>query len=209
MKSLPKGTYFEVLEIPIDCPQHEITKAYERAKLTYSSDNPALYTVFSGEEIKEIQHMIEEAYAILGNANYRLKYIERLSSEDTKPEDLTFKAIVGNYVMPTVQKNKTVVKANYQINHTMEEAIRSEKNCDGSYFKKIREYKNISIEKMSEITRVSSTYLNALETNNYRSLPAPVFVRGFVVQVARVLGVDEKHAADSYLRILKSNLVAK
>lgn len=209
MKSLPKGTYFEVLEISIDCPQHEITKAHERAKSTYSSDNPALYTVFSGEEIKEIQHLIEEAYAILGNANYRLKYIERLSSEDTKPEDLTFKAIVGNYIMPTIQKNRAATKTSYQINHTMEESIKSEKNCDGSYFKKIREYKNISIEKMSEITRVSSTYLNALETNNYRSLPAPVFVRGFVVQVARVLGIDEKQAADSYLRILKSNLVTK
>jgi hypothetical protein len=209
MKLLPKGTYFEVLEIPIDCPQHEITKAYERAKQTYSSDNPALYTVFSGEEIKEIQHLTEEAYAILGNANYRLKYIERLSSEDTKPEDLTFKAIAGNFVMPTMQKNKPMVRANYQVNHTIEDQIKNEKNCDGSFLKKVREYKNISIEKMSEITRVSSAYLNALESNDYRSLPAVVFVRGFIVQVARVLGTDEKQCADSYLRILKSNIGAK
>lgn len=57
---------------------------------------------------------------------------------------------------------------------------------------------------MSEATRISRTYLMAVEGNDYKSLPAAVFVRGFVVQMARVLGLDENKVASSYMKMFKA-----
>lgn len=200
---LEKNNYYEILEVPQKAPQHEITKAYEQAKKTYSSDNTALYTVFTEQEARVLLEMIEEAYTVLGNAKYRARYDEKLNDPLTPPEELGFKSIVGQFVAPPADRSKAAFKPNYQVNHLVEEEIKKAENKDGPFIKKIREYKNISIEKMSEITKISSYYLSALEGNRYKDLPAPVFVRGFVTQVARVLGLDEKTLADSYMKLYK------
>ena len=63
-----EGTnYYEILEVAIDAPPHEIHRAYQRAKTTYSSENPALYSMSSPEEARELLRLIEEAYTVLGN----------------------------------------------------------------------------------------------------------------------------------------------
>jgi cytoskeletal protein RodZ len=59
---------------------------------------------------------------------------------------------------------------------------------------------------MSEITRINPHYVVALERNGWDDLPAPVFVRGFVVQICRILGLDEKKTVDSFMRIYKAGL---
>jgi hypothetical protein len=97
----------------------------------------------------------------------------------------------------------------YTIDQATEEYIRHEENCDGAFLKRVREYKNISVDKMSEITRINPHYLVALEKNGWMDLPAPVFVRGFVVQICRVLGLDEKKIVESFMRIFKAHSVQK
>jgi cytoskeletal protein RodZ len=37
-------------------------------------------------------------------------------------------------------------------------------------------------------------------------LPAPVFVRGYIVQIARFLNLDDKYVADSYMKIYKKSI---
>lgn len=202
------ASYYEVLEVKPDAPQHEVTKAYERAKTTYAIDNPALYTVFTPEEAKDLLQMIEEAYTVLGNAIYRSRYDEKLKDPSAKPEELHFRAIVGQFVPTTGDRSRQVFKPNYDVNPVLEEQINSEEHCDGTFLKKVREYKKINREKMAEVTRISQTYIDAIECNEYLSLPASVFVRGFVVQIAKTLGLDSKKTADSYMKIMKSNLEA-
>lgn len=59
----------------------------------------------------------------------------------------------------------------------------------GSLFRRVREAQHISIEEMSGITKVSKTYLLAVEDEKFEKLPAPVYVRGFVAQLARALRI--------------------
>jgi cytoskeletal protein RodZ len=42
-----------------------------------------------------------------------------------------------------------------------------------------------------------------------QNLPAPVFIRGYVVQMSKMLGLDEKKVADSYMKVLKANTSLK
>ena len=50
--------YYEILEVGSNAAQHEVTTAYERARTTYSGDNPAIYTIFSENEARELLTLI-------------------------------------------------------------------------------------------------------------------------------------------------------
>jgi curved DNA-binding protein CbpA len=69
----------------------------------------------------------------------------------------------------------------------------------GATLKKIREERKISIEEMVNITKVSKTYLLAIEDENYAKLPAAVFVRGFVAQMARILKLPQDQVSNAYM----------
>ena len=78
-------TLYEVLEVPPEAPQTEIHRAYQRAKSIYSADNPALYSMFSREEARELMQLIEEAYAVLGNPALRKSYDDSVTLGPSRP----------------------------------------------------------------------------------------------------------------------------
>jgi hypothetical protein len=88
----------------------------------------------------------------------------------------------------------------YEIEPLFEDEISNNEIFDGEFLQKVRLYKNLTLERVSEITRIGKHYLAAIESNNFSNLPAKVFVRGFVVQVARTLEIDEKKVTDSFMK---------
>jgi cytoskeletal protein RodZ len=52
---------------------------------------------------------------------------------------------------------------------------------------------------MSATTKVTKTYLIAIEEENYSKLPAQVYIRGFVSQIAKVLKLSSEKVASSYI----------
>ena len=65
--------------------------------------------------------------------------------------------------------------------------------------KKIRETKKISLEELSEFTKISRTYLKAIEDENYTKLPAAVYLRGFVTHMAKFLKIPADKAVPAYM----------
>lgn len=239
--------YYEVLEVPEDAPQTEVHRAYQLAKATYSQDNPALYSMFSPEEARELLRLIEEAYSVLGNPGLRKQYdlgLRRLQSpasaqqnyinSNPRPTDSAAAqrtpisnlseastsgqrqirssdasedvVIIKKNVTDTANGNGRTAISNYHIDAKLEVEIGAQVECDGAFLQKVRLYKNIPLERLSENTRIGKTYLLALEANDYKSLPAPVFTRGFVIQVAKVFGLDENKVATSYMNLYKAKL---
>jgi curved DNA-binding protein CbpA len=239
--------YYEVLEVRSDAPQGEIFRAYQRAKSTYSVDNPALYSMFSQEEARELLKVIEEAYSVLSNVSLRKNYDDNFLNNRSAVEKNIESFMAGHDISDVApapaksnysqnfkaeihekEKFKTVEMTDdyvirkrdsaaalpegmgktslstYKIDTSKEEEFAKVESFDGSILKSIREYKNLSIERISDATRISRTYLTAVEQNDYRELPAPVFVRGFIVQIARILNLNENKVANSYLQIYKS-----
>ena len=48
------------------------------------------------------------------------------------------------------------------------------------------------------ITKINDQHLRSIEANQYDVLPAPVYLRGFLKQIARCLSLDPARVADSY-----------
>jgi DnaJ-class molecular chaperone len=204
-------SYYDILEVSPHCPQHEITTAYEKAKHTYATDNPAIYTMFNEEEARELLKMVEEAYSVLGNKTLRAIYDEKIGQK--RPHsDLTFTALQAESKAVFSEMPKKIVpqvKIEFQPDDNLEQEIKIKAEWSGPDLKKIREYKKFSLEKISEVTKISSYYINAIESMDTAGLPAAVFVRGYVSQISKVLGLDDKRVCDSYMKYFKSAIEKK
>lgn len=77
--------------------------------------------------------------------------------------------------------------------------IEAETDWSGDFLKKIREARRISIEEMSSSTKINKSYLIAIEDENFGKLPAPVFVRGFIIQIARILLLPPDRVAAAFM----------
>jgi DnaJ-class molecular chaperone len=204
-----RTNYYDVLELSPHSAQHELTTAYQRVKATYSGDNPAIYTIFSEQEARALLLLIEEAYSVLGNKNLRNIYDQRLLSGNFQMADLSYEAILNASKQMFPEPRQEEKKADYKNNPDFENEITSCKNWNGDLLRQVRDYKNITIRKMSDVTKINIYYITAIENMDLKSLPAPVFIRGYVVQMARLLGLDEKKVADSYMKLLKENTPQK
>ena len=77
--------------------------------------------------------------------------------------------------------------------------IAEEKEWKGAFLRKVRLARNISIEEISESTKITKTYIAAIEEDNFAKLPAPVFLRGFVTQIARTLRLPGDKVTPAYM----------
>lgn len=71
----------------------------------------------------------------------------------------------------------------------------------GGLLRAMRERAGLSIQEMSDTTRISATYLEAVEREDFGALPpAPAFVRGYVREMSRMLGLDVDRVVAGYMR---------
>lgn len=72
----------------------------------------------------------------------------------------------------------------------------------GEKLRQAREERGISIMEVSEQTRISPLYLEAIENDNYSPLPGGIFNKGFVKTFAKYVGIDENEALQDYTRLV-------
>lgn len=81
--------------------------------------------------------------------------------------------------------------------------IAEDTEFSGALLRRLRESAEASLDDLSEITKISKRYLHALEENDFNTLPAGVYVRGFVSEYARALGLDSAKVAQSYMGLYR------
>jgi cytoskeletal protein RodZ len=69
----------------------------------------------------------------------------------------------------------------------------------GEELKRERELRQISLREVSEATKISFRYLEALEQNDFTHLPGGVFNKGFVRAYAEYIGIDPEAMVNAYL----------
>jgi len=69
----------------------------------------------------------------------------------------------------------------------------------GEDLRRERELRQISLREISEATKISLRYLDALERNDFRHLPGGVFNKGFVRAYSQYIGVDPETMVNAYL----------
>src|SRR5574344_425913 len=74
----------------------------------------------------------------------------------------------------------------------------SKENKVGSLLKETREAKGLTLAQVSDATRISKAYLQAVEDNDYQKIPGEVFVKGVLRGYGNFLGLDGAKIVEQY-----------
>lgn len=229
MKSLAEQDHYEVLEISRSADLPEIQHAYRVLQSTYASDSLALYSVFDEADSLALKERVELAYRVLAQPDTRRAYDAEVdgwgveqdaqladqgpvdSSRDVLRPGDNGSAHRGEAALGSVEHFSIEEPASVEVQPGIEgfqdlegDADEGE-DFDGPRLRRARLRRGIEIDQIANVTKVSRTFLCSIEADAYEDLPAPVYVRGFVIAYARAIGLDAKKVATSYLTRLENS----
>jgi flagellar biosynthesis protein FlhG len=179
--SVPIETHYGVLGIGPRATPDQIERAYRHAAGLYDEDSLATYSLLDVEERHHARERVEDAYAVLRDAARRHQYDVSLgivSAASAPP----FAPVPP--VAPRSERAPLVVLPD---------------PVTGADLKRFRESRGISLREIATASKVGIRYLEYIEAERKEVLPAAVYLRGFVQEYARVVGLDPRQTAESYV----------
>ena len=181
---------WRLLELEPGASLAEVHRAYHRRKALYSEETLATYNLMGDEERAAWVERIEDAYRRIVRA---LSAGGGVDAGDRRPDGTGVAAgtarPAGSDRPPTPVPATPRAPARRPIVRLPEAPSPEER--PGAYLRAYREARSLSIETLSEETRIRKAHIEALEAEAWDSLPPPVYVRGFVLQLARALGIPD------------------
>ena len=191
MKGIKDQTYYETLEVSPTATDKEIQRAYDHARETFHADSLAIYSLFSEDEVKEIQEAIEEAYRVLMNEVLRRSYDQsHFQTAGVQAPEKPSEA------QGTPQDKKASLSFTGISFNDEEGAYR------GRMLKQVREKMGVELQTISKGTRINIKILEWIEEEAFEKLPALVYLKGFLRGYAQSLGLNPQKVVEEYLRVL-------
>lgn len=223
MKSLRAQTYYEVLGVSRFASRDEIQRAFELSKQTYQEDSLATYSLFSDEENREILELMSKAFQTLFNPDLRREYDAFLQSRDGKMAGVEEERMIAAVVAPTKAAppdapdvprdnprpavppgDPAATPAPSQAAQDasarkLAEYLSAVGAFNGDVLQRVRVMQGISVDDLANSTKIRKTYIEYVEDENFDSLPAEVYVKGFVTIMANALGLPARQVAEDYM----------
>lgn len=197
-KSFPEMNYYEMLNVKPDAAFFEIRHAYKAALQMYQADSMISHSIFSEEERKQILSFVEKAYTSLINEKERQNYDNELISQgvltSTKwnispKKPVYIYAANSNSSIKNLPKNNNELREKIAQNESILEII-VQNQISGADLQKIRSKLGVSIEHIAQETKISTYYIKNIEEDNVSSLPATVFLKGFIKAYLKCLCLE-------------------
>lgn len=80
-----------------------------------------------------------------------------------------------------------------------------EAEFNGGLLRQVRMARGLSLSQLAERTRIGSKHLENVEADRYDALPAVVYLRGILMNLARELGLDGIRVSKSYLAFVEAH----
>lgn len=216
---------YDILELTPDATPQEIRSAYLRLKSAYGKDNIAHYGVFSREETEKMLLNVENAYLVLSNPEKRRSYDQGNGTSPAaalpaNPMMATPAPAAESWIQPASPSSASLASLTLQrtdfsptpqpapreaMASDLDGLIAREEAWSGPAIRRVREARRITLEDLSDYTRISRTYLHALEEENFAKLPAVVYVRGFLQQISKRLKLPVEQVTRQYLDRMKAS----
>jgi curved DNA-binding protein CbpA len=216
VRALAEQNYYELIEAPLDGTPQQIERAYRIARSAYLPSSAATYSLYSSEDCAAILRRIEEAWAVLSDTRLRREYDARLG----RSEPLLLASVGAERAdrieapkpLEPVRERRLAPPTPISAPRTatpeldVENGFAPENGVfDGEVLRRIRVSLGIELEEISSITKINDQHLRAIEGNQYDLLPAPVYLRGFLKQIAKCLSLDPALVADSYTNRMRES----
>jgi len=171
--------HYRVLGLPPRASREQIERAYRFCRELYGPDSLATYSLLEPQEVEDTRERVDEAYEVLADPGRRRAYDESrgLLGPDADPA----------WYLPAepVERGPRPI--------TLPAIV------DGAALKRMREARGMSLREIAATSKVGVRFLQYMEEDRVAMLPAPVYLRGFLQEYARIVGLDPRRVADSYL----------
>lgn len=210
MERLSTKNYYQTLEVDTKASKMEIEKAFELAKQTYSPDSLATHSLVSPAEGRRILSKIKEAYQVLIDDNSRRiydQYLLKSSREFVKNQGVGREMAISANQPPPGNPLSSIIKRSTSSGSGSGKGTEQSDTSpgmvryDGAELKRIREENGIELRTVAEKTKINITTLKFIEGNNFKLLPAPFYVKNFLVQYCKCIGLDHKKVTESYMKL--------
>lgn len=85
-----------------------------------------------------------------------------------------------------------------ELNESPVQEIIADKTKLGTYLRQTREQQGLSLQQVSDKLFLNMQFLRAIENDDYSSLPSAVFVRGYLRNYAKLLGIPPESVIETY-----------
>ena len=175
-RSTARDDFYSVLGLQPRASREQVERAYRFCLELYGEDSVATYSLLEPNEAEQERLRVREAYQVLVDAEQRRAYDE---SQGFQPPDAP--------VLPFPTPLSAGAAAELPAVLT------------GADLRRIREARGMSLRHIAAVTKIGVRFLEYVEEDRFAFLPAPVYLRGFLLEYARLVGIDPKRAADAYM----------
>lgn len=180
LRTAPPHTYHDLLEIERGATDEDVRRAFKRAKEIFGPQSMVTYGLFDPEGLEALRAKIDEAYDVLLDPSRRRPYeLSVFSTSEAPTPVVEDEARAEDRPPPPV--------------------ISPDTEFTGELLHAVRISQGLELREISRVTKIGIHYLQCIEADEFSRLPAPVYVRGFVTEVAKVLRLDHEHVARTYL----------
>ncbi|HUL77531.1 MAG TPA: helix-turn-helix domain-containing protein [Vicinamibacteria bacterium] len=168
--------HYGVLGLEPRASREQVERAYRFSLELYGEGSLATYSLLEPAEAEQQRARVRLAYEVLGDEQKRRVYDE---SHGFLPPDPA--------VLPFPSSAPTAPAA--EIPSTL----------GGADLRKLREARGVSLRHIAAVTKIGVRFLEYIEEDRFEFLPAPVYLRGFLQEYARLVGIHPRRAADAYM----------
>lgn len=188
----PQLNLYDVLGTHRGATDEEIRRAHKRQKSLFHPGSLALTSLLSDEQLAREVALIEEAHDTLLDPVRRRAYdVSIFPAQEPSGKSL----VEGESHALLAERQLLRDELTREINPNTE--------FNGALLAKVRESQGIELEDIANRTKISVGYLRAIESDDFAALPALVYTRGFLQQIAKLLGLDSAQVTRTYLRKLR------
>jgi flagellar biosynthesis protein FlhG len=197
---LPSDSHYELLEVPPTASFEDIRRANRRIRDIYGTESIAVSGLYDPASLEAVHRRLDLAYTTLMDAAKRKEYDHELFP-DGVPMPVTLPpatTIASDVVAAARPATKADDPAQLATRPPMPD-ISARTEFSGPLLRQIREAIGVELREIAEKSKIGMAYLQALEGEVFAKLPAPVYVRGFLSEYARALGLDAERVKQTYL----------
>jgi len=192
---LPSDSHYELLEVPPTASFEDIRRANRRIRDIYGAESVAISGLYDPASLEAVHRRLDLAYTTLMDAAKRKEYDLELFPDG-----------VPMPVTPSLPADQPVSRPVVKVDDAATVAARPPMpeispvtEFSGPLLRQIREAVGVELREIAERSKIGMAYLSALEGESFAKLPAAVYVRGFLVEYARALGLDSERVKQTYL----------
>lgn len=190
-------TLYEELEIDRGATEEEVRRAYKRLTQRFDPNGLVLYGLYGPAEAKRLLARLKEAYNTLINPEARRRY-DRAQGPKNAPG-----AAAASTSSILVEKPAAPIDPIALLD------LADDVPLNGPVLTQIREICGLSIDDIAHRTKISKFTLRCIEAESWDDLPAPVYLRGFLKQIAQILRIDAQRLWRDYEASLQAWLAHK